>query len=149
MDNEGDATYVDERRLTGKLQAIRVYNRSLSDEELEQNRMIDDARFKGIKPAHNVTVAAGKYADYDGELAGDYKVEGAYTFTAGAANDAAAGKVRPVLGCFVETWDAQAGAWGAAEYHAGDSFTYTAGSSPAKVRITWKWQPDGIRFILR
>ena len=146
--NEDDATYVNERRLTGKIQAIRVYNRSLSDEELAHNRMVDDARFKGVKPPHNVSVA-GKYAGFDGEGIGDYLVEGRYSFTASAANDAKAGKVRPVLGYTIETWDETAGAWGEPVYHAGSSYTYTAGTDSAKVRITWKWQPDGMVLGIR
>ena len=145
---EGDATYVDERRLTGKIQAIRVYTRSLFDEELEHNRMVDEARFKGVKPPHNVTVT-GKFAEFDGEGLGDYLVEGRYTFTASAANDAKAGKVRPVVGYTIEAWDESAGEWGDPAYHVGASCTYTAGTDPAKVRITWRWRPDGMVFHFR
>ena len=143
---EGDATYVDDRRLTGKIQAIRVYNRSLFDEELEHNRMVDEARFKGNPPVSNVTVA-GKYADFEGEGFGDYLVEGRYTFTASAANDAKRGKVRPVEGYTIETWDGSA--WGSAESHSGASYTYTVGTEPAKVRLTWRWQGDGTCITLR
>ena len=56
---EGDATYVDERRLTGKIQAVRVYNRSLSDEELAHNRMVDEARFKGNPKGGTMLLMAG------------------------------------------------------------------------------------------
>ena len=145
---EDDDTYVNERRLTGKIQAIRVYTRSLSDEELAHNRMVDEARFKGVKPPHNVTVT-GKFAEFDGEGLGDYLVEGRYTFTASAANDAKAGKVRPVVGYTIEAWDESAGEWGDPAYHVGASCTYTAGTDPAKVRITWRWRPDGMVFHFR
>ena len=55
------------------------------------------------------------------------------------------GKVLPLLGYTVEAWDGSA--WGEAERHSGSSYTYTAGTDPAKVRLTWKW--DGMMVILR
>jgi hypothetical protein len=110
--------------------------------------MVDEARFKGVKPPHNVTVT-GKFAEFDGEGLGDYLVEGRYTFTASAANDAKAGKVRPVVGYTIEAWDESAGEWGDPAYHVGASCTYTAGTDPAKVRITWRWRPDGMVFHFR
>lgn len=140
---DGDANYVDQRRFAGKIQALRVYNRSLSDAELEHNRIVDEARFKGVLPEWNVLVD-GKYSDYEGESPGHYLVEGTYTFTAGAANDPESGRRRKVVGCMVETWDGSA--WGSPAFHAGDTFAVVGG---AKVRITWKWQPDGTAIIFR
>ena len=132
------------RRLTGTIHALRVYKRALSDAELEHNRIVDEARFFGNLPTWNVQVAQGKF-DASVEAVGHYLVEGTYTFT---AEDAVAdGKTRRVIGCMVEAWDGSA--WGAPTFCSGDSYTYTVGTSPAKVRLTWRWQGGGTVLIVR
>ena len=144
---EGDDTYVDERRLTGKIQAIRVYNRSLSDAELEHNRMVDEARFKGNPPECNVTIAT-KYGDGTGETlaegVGNYMVEGSYTFSATQVKDVK-GVLGDVAGYDLETY--VDGAWTGKTWHDGGSFAYVAGMG--KVRITWNPRPVGIALIFR
>ena len=139
---EGDASYINARRFSGRIHAVRVYKRSLLDFELEHNRMVDEARFRGNLPEWNVLMA-GKYTEYEGESAGHYLVEGSYTFTAGPATDEG-GRKRKVVGYTVETWDGSA--WGSPVFHGGGSCTVNAG---AKVRITWKWQPDGTAIFFR
>ena len=57
------------------------------------------------------------------------------------------GKVHPVEGYTIETWNGSA--WGAPVEYPGSSYTYTVGTDPAKVHFTWKWQPDGTKIILR
>ena len=52
-----------------------------------------------------------------------------------------------MVGYTVEAWEN--GAWGAPVPHDGASYTYVAGTDPAKVRLTWLWQPDGMTVILR
>ena len=141
---EGNANYVNERRLTGKVQAVRVYNRSLSDEELEHNRMVDEARFRGNTPEWNVRIAPGEYSA-SVEAAGNYCVEGTYTFTAEDAVEN--GNRRSLKGCRIESWNGSS--WGASTYSPGASYTYTEGVSPAKVRVTWLWQGDGSVFFIR
>ena len=144
---EGDATYVDERRLTGKIQAIRVYNRSLLDEELEHNRMVDEARFKGNPPECNVTIAT-KYGDGTDETlaegVGNYKVEGAYTFSATKVKDANDNLV-DVKCYYLETYEN--GEWTGMTRCDSSSFTYT--ETLGKVRITWAPAPDGLMIIVR
>lgn len=144
---EGDATYVDERRLTGKIQAVRVYNRSLSDEELAHNRMVDEARFKGNPPESNVTIAT-KYGDGTDETlaeeVGNYKVEGVYTFSATQVKGAK-GEFKRVGGCYISTWTD--GAWSGKTWHDGDSFAYTA--DMGKIRIMWSPRPNGMQLILK
>ena len=131
-------------QLTGTMKALRAYNRPLSAAEIAQNYKVDAARFDGVLVDANVIVA-GKYTDYEGLAAGEYEVLGTGTFTAGAATDAN-GKVRPVVGYTIETWNGNA--WGAPVKHDGDTYTYTVGTDPAKVRLTWKWQPDGLMLII-
>ncbi len=132
-------------QLTGTMKALRVYNRPLSDAEIAHNYKVDVARFDGVLSVTNVVVA-GKYTDYEGLAAGEYEVLGSGTFTAGAATDGK-GKVRPVVGYTIEAWEN--GAWSAPVSYSGSSYTYTEGTSPAKVRLTWKWQPDGMFIIIR
>ena len=145
---EGDATYVDERRLTGKIQAIRVYNRSLLDWELEHNRMVDEARFKGNPPEANVTIAT-KYGDGTGETlaedVGNYKVEGSHTFSATTVRDFD-DKLKPVGGYYLETY--VDGAWIGKTWREGKN-SYMYDESQGKVRITWSARKRGLVLILR
>lgn len=134
-----------ENQLTGTMKALRVYNRPLSGAEIAHNYKVDVARFDGVLSVTNVVVA-GKYTDYKGLAAGEYEVLGSGTFTAGAATDGK-GKVRPVVGYTIEAWEN--GAWSAPVSYSGSSYTYTEGTSPAKVRLTWKWRPDGMMFFIR
>ena len=134
------------RWLTGTINTIRVYDRALTDDELAQNRKVDEARFFGRLSVTNVVVAAGEY-DTTTEAPGVYEVEGSYTFTAGSAVDEN-GKTRPVVGYTIETWDGNA--WGNAQTYSGSSYTYTVGASPDTVRLTWEWQkPGGLMLIVR
>jgi len=143
---EGDDNYVDERRLTGKIQAIRVYNRSLLDWELEHNRMVDEARFKGNPPEANVTIAT-KYGDGTGETlaegVGNYKVEGTYTFSATQVKDSK-DEIKPVEGYYLEKYVNDA--WTPKEWNPGNKFTYTEG---AKVRVTWGPKRKGMTLVIR
>ena len=134
------------RRFTGKIQAVRVYRRSLSDEELAHNRIVDDARFKGRLPASNVTIVC-ECSELDAaETPGDYLVEGTYTFTATTAIDKR-GKTRSVVGYTIRTWNGSA--WGAPVTHEGTSYTYTGGASPAKVKLKWNLRSDCMVFMIR
>lgn len=144
---EGNAEGVNERRLTGKIQAIRVYNRALSDEELEQNRLVDEARFKGNPPESNVTIAT-KYGDGTGETlaeeVGSYKVEGTYTFSATQVKDSSE-TLKPVAGCYVSTWTD--GSWGAKIWYDDNTFAYT--EDMGKIRIMWSPRPRGMTLVVR
>ena len=143
---EGNAEGVNERRLTGKIQAIRVYNRSLSDEELEHNRLVDEARFKGKPPESNVTIAT-KYGDGTGETlaeeVGNYKVEGTYTFSATQVKDSN-DVLKDVAGYYLETYAGDG--WTGKIWHDGKEFTYTEG---AKVRVTWGPRRKGMTLVIR
>lgn len=132
-------------QLTGTMKALRVYNRPLSDAEIAHNYKVDVARFDGVLSVTNVVVA-GKYTAYEGLAAGEYEVLGSGTFTAGAATDGN-GKVRPVVGYTIETWEN--GAWSEPVSYSGSSYTYTEGTSPAKVRLMWKWHPDEMLIFIR
>ena len=131
----------DDRRLSGKVQALRVYRRSLTDEELEWNRMVDEARFKGIPPESNVIVVN------DGGVcepeAGAYKVDGSYTFTATTAPGE--NGVGPVQGYKIETWNGAA--W--VRTASGKDASYTYSESAGKVRLIWNSNPRSFMIIVR
>ena len=131
------------RRLTGTIHALRVYKRALSDAELEHNRIVDEARFFGNLPESNVVVvdAGGEQAE-----SGIYKVDGTWTFTATTARGDN-NEIKPVKGYTLDMWDGSA--WIRAASGQGDSYTYTVGTSPAKVRLTWNALPSGTVLIVR
>ena len=123
----------------GKLKSLRLYDRVLTEAELELNRRIDDARFFGALAETNVVVETSHSFLPGAEPAGVYGVLAGHTFTAPAtATDR--GVDYALVGYTLEAWDDAAGAWGAAEAHEGASYAYAAGSSPAKVRLTWQWK---------
>lgn len=141
-----DATKTNERRFNGKIQAVRVYTRMLLPDELEHNRMVDEARFKGNPPC-NVTIAT-KYGDgSDEDLdegVGNYKVEGTYTFSATQVKDSQ-GNLANVAGYWLSTYED--GDWSGDAWHAGQSFTYT--ETMGKVRVKWAPAPAGLMIIVR
>ncbi len=131
----------DNRRLAGKIHAVRVYKRSLTDAELEQNRIVDEARFFNNPPESNVIVvdAGGVQAE-----SGTYKVDGTWTFTATTALDDN-GVIKPVTSYQVETWNGSA--WVHTESDKGGSYTYD--ESAGKVRLTWHALPNAVMLIVR
>ena len=128
----------------GTIHTARLYNRALTAAEVAWNRKVDAARYEGTPPVTNGVVAAGQY-DASVEAPGVYEVEGTWTFSATNAVDN--GKTKRVAGYTLETWADSA--WGAPTAYEGASCTYTVGTSPAKVRLTWLWQRDGACIIVR
>ena len=143
-----DATKTNERRFNGKIQAVRVYTRMLLPDELEHNRKVDEARFKGNPPEANVTIAT-KYGDGTGETlaegVGNYKVEGSYTFSATTVRDFD-DALKPVGGYYLETYED--GAWIGKTWREGKN-SYMYDESQGKVRITWSARKRGLVLILR
>ena len=135
------------RYLTGTINTIRVYDRALTDDELARNRAVDEARFFGNLPVTNVVVAAGDY-DTMTEAPGAYEVQGSWTFSATDAEDEDGKRVR-LHGYKLEAWDASAGAWGVSSSRDGTEYTYTSGTSPDKVRLTWDWSPQAFVIVIR
>ena len=131
----------DNRRLAGKIHAVRIYKRALTDAELEQNRIVDEARFFDNPPESNVIVvdAGGVQAEN-----GTYKVDGTWTFTATTAPDDN-GVIKPVKGYKVETWNGSA--WVHTGSGKGGSYTYD--ESVGKVRLTWHALPNAFMLIVR
>ncbi len=114
-------------QLVGTMKAVRAYNRVLSDAEIAHNYKVDVARFDGALAATNVVVAA---SDYNGALAADaYEVFGTHVF------EGAASAVDGSMPNRVKVWTLENGAWILSETIDGPAYTYTAGTSPATVKI--------------
>ena len=129
--------------LVGKIKSLRFYfNKVLTEEELAQNRKVDEYRFFGRYVVTNVLVQS-TYAYLDGyEKAGPYEVEGSYTFTAPETVTAPNGITYACDGYTVETQDGIG--WAALTSGTGNSYLYNA--SAGTVRLTWKWKAtSGLR----
>ena len=115
---------------TGKVKSVRYYDRVLSEAELARNRQVDSARYFGVLATTNVVVAAKDGLSFDlSPVAGEYAVEGEYTFTAAAGSDTPTGYK-------LQTMDAKTGEW--ETIRAVDSLSYTYdGTDGETVRILW------------
>lgn len=128
-------------RFTGLLNNFRFYSRVLTAEELAHNRVVDDYRFHGIMPVTNVVVASSHSFLSGNEANGNYEISGAYTFTAPTETQTSSHSVEYVLyGYTIETWNDETFGWSAPVDYEGSSYTWTAGSLSAKVRLTWQWK---------
>ena len=135
----GDASF----EFVGKIKSIRFYfNKVLTQEELEQNRKVDDYRFFGIVPVTNVVVAS-TYSYLEGyDKCGAYEVDGSYTFTAPESVTAPSGITYACDGYIVEFQDGIG--WTNSTAYTGNSYLYN--TSAGTVRLTWKWKAtSGIR----
>ena len=135
----GDAS----QDLVGKIRSLRFYfNKVLTEEELAQNRKVDEYRFFGRYVVTNVLVQS-TYSYLDGnEKAGPYEVEGSYTFTAPETVTAPNGITYACDGYTVETQDGIG--WANATDYTGNSYLYN--TSAGTVRLTWKWKAtSGLR----
>ena len=135
----GDAS----QDLVGKIKSLRFYfNKVLTEEELAQNRKVDEYRFFGRYVVTNVLVQS-TYSYLDGyEKAGPYEVDGSYTFTAPETVTAPNGITYACDGYTVETQDGIG--WAALTSGTGNSYLYN--TSAGTVRLTWKWKAtSGLR----
>ena len=133
---------------TGTLHNFRLYSAPLDAAALEQNRIVDDARFFGVRHPVAVTnaVVASTYSFLDGtEPAGFYTVDGSHAFTAPSGDIAAAnGVTYRCAGHTLETWSDASESWGDPVPHDGE-LSCTVSSSDRK-RVTWLWKPvSGVR----
>ena len=132
------------RKFRGTIHNFRLYNRVLTNEELAQNRVVDDYRFHGVMPVTNVIVASSHSFLSGNERNGNYEISGSYTFGAPAATQTdSRGFSYAFRGYTLETWDAAAQGWSAPVSYESGSYTYTVATSPAKVRLTWVWEASG------
>ncbi len=133
----------DRRHMKGTTYAFRLYNRALTDEELVQNRKVDEARFHGVLTKTDVLVAVeGDFTPT--EAPGAYEVCGTWTFTADAARDAETGRLLKPIG-MVETLNG--GNVLTSTVKGAQGYTWTEGD--AAVKLTWRWIESGFIIIIR
>ena len=124
------------RMFVGKISSVRLYNRILTDDELHQNRKVDEIRFNnGFANYANLVVAYGANEDDIAATAslpaGEYEVTGSCTLT---ADEVEADGHRYV-------------GWTAAGRAPGASYTAT---DSVKVRLTYTWRRKrGFTLIVR
>ena len=123
---------------TGVLKSFRIYGRSLSNEEVAWNRVVDEARFFGRQaplPVTNVVVASQLSFLKADQPNGCYAVDASgFTFTA-PATAVVRRRTYTCAGYTIETWDGTA--WGTPVSHSGET-SYTA-TDASLVRLTWQW----------
>ena len=131
-------------RMKGTVKSFRFYNRVLTDEELAQNRVVDDYRFHGVMPVTNVVVATSHAFLAGNEPNGNYEISGAYAFSAPVtAQRDSRNFTYTFAGYTIETWDAAARGWSAPVSYESSSYSWNASTSPDKVRLTWVWKATG------
>ena len=125
------------RYIKGEIKAIRLYDRVLSNDELAQNRALDEIRFFTGIPVTNAVVATSVSGAEGVETAGAYAVdEDGHTFRA-SPTAVIDGVTYACTGCTVAEWDSSTGDWGAAETR--DGVFGVSVSASDKVKITWQW----------
>ena len=134
---EDDPAQIARRCLTGDFFAQRFYNRALTEEELAQNRKVDEIRFRDNFADYRNVVIVSEQPFEDATAAGsvpdgEYEVIGDWTFTADML--VADGK-RYIPTYRLETWDGSE--WVNPTTVFSDRYTHTAGATP--VRLTWVW----------
>ena len=137
----------DRSNFRGVIKNFRFYNRVLTNEELAHNRVIDEYRFHGVIPVTNVIVTTSHSFFAGNEANGNYEISGAYTFSAPTETQTDAHGIKYTLdGYTLETWNSETLGWSTPVANTGSSYTYTVASSPAKVRLTWRWKAtQGLR----
>ncbi|MBR4171420.1 MAG: hypothetical protein IKR48_07195 [Kiritimatiellae bacterium] len=128
---------------TGTIKSFRCYDRVLTQEEIVRNRNVDSARYFGELATTNVFVVAG--CDEQSET-GAYKVEGSWLFSATRTLNEYGATVLVERYATEELVD---GEWSNKRIHAGNTYTYTEGTDPATVRLTWLGPADGSVLSIR
>jgi len=128
------------RAFVGRVSSVRIYTDVLTEEELEWNRIVDDARFSGKIDAD--FVVAENPRGFEGvEGAGDYMVNGSHTFT--ATNLTFGVFAWSPVGYALERWNEDSQAWEFVSDGAGASYTYVNSKANGKMRLSWIWTQTG------
>ena len=133
--------------LKGFIKSVRVYDRVLTDEELAQNREIDEARFGTVRipGPGSVTVAESLHGCVGREHSGVYVADG-WTFSSGIRTNTLVGISWACDGCTVQTWNSETQKWGDATELSVTEWTAPSGTDYAPRRLTWHWKPvHGVR----
>ena len=139
------------RMFVGKISSVRLYNRILTDDELRQNRKVDEIRYRGnFADYANLTVVNAQPDGLaEGETVqssmadGDYELTGSMTFTAApVVVDGLTLSPRYTIETMAD------GTWTQTARVFGEACTLAAGAAPK--RLTWTWeQKPGLTIIVR
>ena len=137
------------RYVKGTYHSVRIYNATLTEDDLRWNRSVDEARFRGGLATDDVdiVIATNKEGAEGVEPCGEYMVNGSHEFS--AVKRVVNGRTVNPAGYTLEKWDAGAGEW---KFHAeGDaaSFNYVRSPANGRMRLTWKWKDTPLVIILR
>ncbi|MBQ8114335.1 MAG: hypothetical protein IJ146_14130, partial [Kiritimatiellae bacterium] len=141
--------------LVGRVHAVRIYNRTLTQDEIARNWAIDNARFHDLPAPWNMVLVESSIPGAEGtEPCGVYAVSGSHTFTA-PATVAVGGNTYRCTGYIYEkyrtTSDTWYAVWETPEYREGEtSFAFSAAADDDfnSARITWRWElADGVEKI--
>ena len=139
----GGGGNADNRWFKGTYHSLRIYTNELSEAQLEQNRRVDEIRFRGNG---DVTVVNGAIGDTgtNGESSltdGVYNIEtGTWTITAPEIKSGGH-TYQPKL--LVEIYNATTGEWVATTAKPQWANSYTIDKSAlgnGRIRLTWTWQ---------
>ena len=135
----GSARETANRYAKGTYYSVRIYNSTLTANNLVWNRLVDEVRFRGLVTNGTVVVATSLPGAEGNETSGTYYVNGHHTFTASAAT--VDGRKYKATGYTLEIYNPSTGEWvsDGEGTHAGRTFSYTNRLASTGARITWQW----------
>ena len=143
----GSARETANRYAKGTYYSVRIYNATLTENDLKWNRVVDEVRFRGVVTNGTVFVASNRAGAEGTEASGQYYVNGNHTFTA-PATVTIDGCVYANAGYKLETYNPTKKTWEVAGEYDGASFAYTNCAANTGARITWNWRlKSGVKKI--
>lgn len=131
----------------GKISAVRVYSRKLTDAELAVNYDIDGIRFYGRAPTHLANAVLVCSKGFAADESGICKLVGTGVFT---AEDKRENGVTYSPRWTLETYDASTGEWLATDKGSSGSCRLSASEANAPRRLTWTWRRrGGFAFVVK
>ena len=143
----GSARETANRYSKGTYYSVRIYNASLTENDLVWNRLVDEIRFRGVVTNGCVEVASNRAGAEGTEASGMYYVNGNHTFTA-PATVTIDGRVYEPSGYKLERYNVLNKTWDFVEVSDATSFAYTNCAVNTGARITWNWRlKSGVKKI--
>ena len=129
------------RYVKGTYHSVRIYNVTLSDDELYWNRIVDEARFRDGSFSSiggcDIVIASNTHGRDGVEPCGNYIVNGSHTFS--ASSQMVNGRLWELNGYTLEKWDYDTGSWAFVTNSEATAFAYTNSVLNGRMRLTWLW----------
>ena len=143
----GSARETANRYVKGMYYSVRIYNATLTENDLVWNRFMDEVRFRSFVTNGIVVVSSNRVGAEGTEASGTYYVNGNHTFTAPAAVTID-GCVYTNAGYKLELYNSAQKRWILDSVVAATSFAYTNCAANTGARITWNWRlASGVKKI--